>query len=153
MYRYLYMSYITLKEAAKATGLNEMTIRRLCKKAESKPYVRLKDGKNGSLYTIQTNYLFDKYPPKSVVAASHESSIDTAPKVEPSHNTIQEYTSVLTVKDELIQVLKEEIAYLREENKGLREENKELKLLPAPKNMNEEPTNIRKSLWQRILGK
>ena len=148
------MNYITLKEAAKATGLNEMTIRRLCKKPESKPYIRLKEGKNGSLYTIQTNYLFDKYPPKKIVDDRVESSIDNPVSEESVQGFTQAYTSVLTVKDELIQVLKDEIAYLREENKELREENKELKLLPAPQTVTQEGNNdTQKTFWQRIWGR
>lgn len=148
------MTYITLKEAARATGLNEMTIRRLCKKADSKAYIKLKEGKNGSLYTIQANYLFDKYPPKKSLDKLQQSSLDTLVNVEPIHVNRQDYTPVLAVKDEIIQVLKEEIAYLREENKGLREENKELKLLPAAYNVTQEASeNPRKSFWQRIWGK
>lgn len=148
------MNYITLKEAAKATGLNEMTIRRLCKKPVSKPYIRLKEGKNGSLYTIQTNYLFDKYPPKEALDKVLVDTLNTPVSVEPIQVNTQDYTPVLAVKDELIQVLKDEITYLREENKGLREENKELKLLPAPFNMTQEVSeNARKSFWQRIWGK
>ena len=148
------MNYITLKEAAKATGLNEMTIRRLCKKAESKPYVRLKEGKNGSLYTIQTNYLFDKYSPKKALVRPEQDSLNTHVNVDPIQVHTQDYTPVLAVKDELIKVLKDEITYLREENKGLREENKELKLLPASHNVTPEASeNPPKSLWQRIWGK
>lgn len=150
----LHMNYITLKEAAKATGLNETTIRRLCKKADSKPYVRLKNGKNGSLYTIQTNYLFDKYPPKKSPDKLDENSLYTSVNAEPIQGYTQDYTPLLTVKDELIQVLKDEIIYLREENKGLREENKELKLLPAAYNTVQETSeSSKKSFWQRIWGK
>lgn len=147
------MNYITLKEAAKATGLNETTIRRLCKKADSKPYVRLKKGKNGSLYTIQTNYLFDKYPPEKAQDKLDENSLYNPVNVHPIQGYTQDYTPLLTVKDELIQVLKDEITYLREENKGLREENKELKLLPAAHNMTQETSeNSKKTFWQRIWG-
>jgi len=147
------MNYITLKEAAQATGLNETTIRRLCKKADSKPYIRLKKGKNGSLYTIQTNYLFDKYPPKKALDKLDENSLYTPANVGPVQGYTQDYTPLLTVKDELIQVLKDEITYLREENKGLREENKELKLLPAAHNLTKEADqNPRKSFWQRVFG-
>ena len=150
----LHMNYITLKEAAKATGLNEMTIRRLCKKADSKPYIRLKEGKNGSLYTIQTNYLFDKYPPKQALDKVQLDTLDTPVSIDPIQGNTQDYTPVLAVKNELIQVLKDEIAYLREENKGLREENKELKLLPAAYNVTQESSkNPKKSFWQRIWDK
>lgn len=145
------MNYITLKEAAEATGLKEITIRRLCKKADSKPYIRLKNGKNGSLYTIQTNYLFDKYPPKKIPDDFLASTSQTVQNM-PVQDTEQGYTSILNVKDELIQVLKDEITYLREENKGLREENKELKLLPVAQSVIQESIT-KKPFWQRIFGK
>ena len=148
----LHMNYITLKEAAQATGLNETTIRRLCKKADSKPYIRLKKGKNGSLYTIQTNYLFDKYPPKKALDKLEENILYTPANVESIQGYTQDYTPLLTVKDELIQVLKDEITYLREENKSLREENKELKLLPAHNESSKSPNEERKSFWKRIFG-
>lgn len=148
----MYMNYITLKEAAEATGLKEITIRRLCKKADSKPYVRFKKGKNGSLYTIQTNYLFDKYPPKKTPDDNLLANASLTVQSMPVQDTEQGYTSILSVKDELIQVLKDEITYLREENKGLREENKELKLLPAAQSVIQESIT-KKPFWQRIFGK
>lgn len=146
------MNYITLKEAARATGLNEMTIRRLCKKADSKPYIRLKKGKNGSLYTIQTNYLFDKYPPKQALDKAESDSLYNPENVKPIQVNTQDYTPVLAVKDELIQILKDEITYLREENKSLREENKELKLLPAHNESSKSQDEEKKSFWRRIFG-
>lgn len=146
------MNYITLKEAAKVTGLNEMTIRRLCKKADSKPYIRLKKGKNGSLYTIQTNYLFDKYPPRQALDKVESDSLYNPENVKPIQVNTQDYTPVLAVKDELIQILKDEITYLREENKSLREENKELKLLPAHNESSKSQDEEKKSFWRRIFG-
>jgi mevalonate kinase len=85
------------------------------------------------LYTIQTNYLFDKYPPKKIANDRSEIRIDIPVNDESIQEYTQVYTSVLGVEDE--HSLKDEIAYLREENKGLRVENKELKLLPAPQNV------------------
>jgi len=53
------MNYIDVKEAAKATGKSEKTIRRFLYKTESKPFVHKKDTK----LLVDVNYLFDSYPP------------------------------------------------------------------------------------------
>lgn len=55
------MDFITLAEAATLTGKTLITIRRLAKKPNSKPYVKLEDGK---LY-INESYLLSKYPAMS----------------------------------------------------------------------------------------
>ena len=155
------MSYLTLKEASEATGLNEATIRRLCKKTESKPFIEMKKGKQGAMYTIQANYLFNVYPP------SKPSKTDDYTRVYNDSTSLnklptQEYTTLLEAKDEIIQLLKSETAYLRAENTSLREENRELKLLPSPTYMpdallsetpiDQQPEPERKSFWQRLFG-
>ncbi|WP_020600317.1 hypothetical protein [Spirosoma panaciterrae] len=157
------MSYLTLKEASEATGLNEATIRRLCKKPASKPFVELKSGKKGTMYTIQANYLFDVYPPVKSPKIDAYTRVDndyTSLHKEP----VQDYTALLAAKDEIIQLLKSETAYLRAENTSLREENRELKLLPAPSltfdsqatqteaETNQVPGQSKKSFWQRLFG-
>lgn len=155
------MSYLTLKEASEATGLNEATIRRLCKKTESKPFIDMKKGKQGAMYTIQANYLFNIYPPLKPVKTddytrvhNDSTSFDKTP--------LQDYTTLLEAKDEIIQLLKSETAYLRAENTSLREENRELKLLPSPTSipdvsLSETPIGQqlepeKKSFWQRLFG-
>lgn len=149
------MSYITLKQAAEATGLNEVTIRRLCKKPESKPYINFKKAKNGLMYTIQTNYLFDVYPPikQEPEPVYTKSDIDySGVDIDP----IQAYTSLLSAKDEIIELLKSETAYLRAENTSIREENRELKMLSESKiekgtdNVNIQ--EVKKSFWKRMFG-
>ena len=144
MSRQLYMVYLTLKEAAEATGLNEATIRRLCKRSDSKPFIQMKESKRGAQYTIQSNYLFSIYSPAKSNNKQHYTRLDDNTNrvdIKPT----QDYTLVITAKDELIQSLKSENSYLREENKSLREENKELKFLPpAPMqspSLSEQPTN------------
>lgn len=52
------MNYIDLKEAIKATGKSEKTIRRFLSKPESKAYV----SKKGNKLVIEVNYLFATYP-------------------------------------------------------------------------------------------
>jgi hypothetical protein len=149
------MSYITLKQAAEATGLNEVTIRRLCKKPESKPHINLKKAKNGFMYTIHTNYLFDIYPPikQDSEPVYTKDDIDySSVDIEP----VQAYTALLSAKDEIIELLKSETAYLRAENTSIREENRELKMLSESRiEKDTDNTNIqevKKSLWKRIFG-
>jgi len=135
------MVYLTLKEASKATGLNEATIRRLCKKPDSKSFIRMKDGKKGPQYTIQSNYLFSIYEPKEQDYTRIDKGVDRI-----DNKPIQEYTMVLAAKDELIQSLKSENSYLRDENRNLREENRDLKLLPpAPVQVTAPASNNRVS--------
>lgn len=154
------MSYLTLKAASEATGLNEATVRRLCKKSESVPFVQMKKGKQGKMYTIQANYLFDVYPPIKPNKSAGYTRVDndsTSLDKEP----VQDYTALLAAKDEIIQLLKSETAYLRAENTSLREENRELKLLPAPtltfdsppteSEANQEPEQSKRSFWQRLF--
>lgn len=155
------MSYLTLKEASEATGLNEATIRRLCKKAESKPFIEMKKGKQGAIYTIQANYLFNVYPPSKPGKTDDYTRVynDTTSL---NKLPIQDYTTILEAKDEIIQLLKSETAYLRAENTSLREENRELKLLPSPTftpdvplsetPIDQQPEPEKKSFWQRLFG-
>lgn len=155
------MIYLTLKEASEATGLNEATIRRLCKKPESTPFIKMKKGKQGGMYTIQANYLFDIYPPTQATKSRAYTRVDndsTSLYKEP----VQDYTALLSAKDEIIELLKSETAYLRAENSSLREENRELKLLPAPSlTFDSPPTESKaspmpkegkKGFWQRLFS-
>ncbi|GAB3226980.1 hypothetical protein [Spirosoma arcticum] len=150
------MSYLTLKEASEATGLNEGTIRRLCKKAETKPFIEMKKGKQGAMYTIQANYLFDVYPPSKSSKDSAYTRVDNGSTTVDKEST-QAYTDLLTAKDEIIQLLKSETAYLRAENTSLREENRELKLLPSPSSTGSDPEKPvdqqPRNLWKRLFGK
>jgi hypothetical protein len=144
------MSYLTLKEASEATGLNEATIRRLCKKPASKPFISLKKGKQGMMYTIQANYLFDVYPPLKLAKNLDYTTLDNA-YTSLDKEPAQDYTALLAAKDQIIELLKSETAYLRAENTSLREENRELKLLNPPSSVGPaEPK--KKTFWQRLFG-
>jgi hypothetical protein len=144
------MSYLTLKEASEATGLNEATIRRLCKKPASKPFISLKKGKQGMMYTIQANYLFDVYPPLKLAKNTDYTRLDNA-YTRLDKEPVQDYTALLAAKDQIIELLKSETAYLRAENTSLREENRELKLLNPPSSVAAtEPK--KKTFWQRLFG-
>src|SRR5690606_25466518 len=56
------MNYIDIKEAVKATGKSEKTIRRFLSKAESKSFIDKKDNK----LLVDVNYLFASYPPVKI---------------------------------------------------------------------------------------
>lgn len=155
------MSYLTLKEASEATGLNEATIRRLCKKNESRPFIEMKKGKQGAMYTIQANYLFSVYPPSKPVKTDDYTRVYND-STSLNKSPIQDYTTLLEAKDEIIQLLKSETAYLQAENTSLREENRELKLLPSPTftpnaplsetPIDQQPEPEKKRFWQRLFG-
>lgn len=124
------MNYFTFREASEITGLNEATIRRLSKRPESKPYVQMKKGKKGSVYTIQADYLFGIYPrlrfDKNPLSLRIGSYFPT-----PENTNNQEVIALLAAKDEIIQYLKDEAAYLRNENIRLQEEIRVLKFREA----------------------
>lgn len=52
------MPYLTIKQAAEATGKSDKTIRRLCNLSKSKDYITYEDNK----LLVDTNYLQQNYP-------------------------------------------------------------------------------------------
>ncbi len=145
---YIYTVYITLKQAAEAIGLSETTIRRFCKKKESKPFIKLVKANNGYAYTFQSNYRFDKYPPAKTPQKEDYTSIDNHAQGQPIHD----YAAVWEAKKETIKILKDLLAYLKEENINLREENRDLKLLPAHYESLKQEKQERISFWKRVFG-
>ena len=120
----------------------------------------MKKGKQGDIYTIQANYLFDIYPPSKDSQNGAYTRVDntyTSLDKEP----VQDYTALLAAKEEIIQLLKSETAYLRAENTSLREENLELKLLPPASSppiaspiegaSESKDEREKKSFWQRLF--
>jgi hypothetical protein len=67
------MNYIDIKEAVKATGKSEKTIRRFLYKAESKAFTEKKDNK----LVVDVNYLFSSYPPVKDVQGESRQKVDT----------------------------------------------------------------------------
>lgn len=66
------MNYIDVKEAAKATGKSEKTIRRFLYKTESKPFVERIDNK----LVVDVNYLFSSYSPIKNVQDKSRQNLD-----------------------------------------------------------------------------
>ena len=131
------MNYIDIKEAVKATGKSEKTIRRFLSKAESKPYIDKKDNK----LIIDVNYLFASYPPlKSIqnavgqnVVIEREISVDI--ELSELKSKIALYEQEIKHKDEL----------LSEKDGRIMDLQKAMLLLEAPKE--KESLIVKKKRW------
>ena len=147
------MNYFTFREASEITGLNEATIRRLSKKPESKPYVQMKKGKRGTVYTIQADYLFGIYP-RLKLDNSPVSSRMGSQYGNVLNDVSPEIAALLAAKDAIIQYLKDEAAYLRDENINLQEEIRSLRRQNVKDNTRPWPTKLVNwvtELWQSKL--
>jgi len=133
------MNYIDIKEAIKATGKSEKTIRRFLSKAESKAYTEKKDNK----LHVDVNYLFASYAPiKSVqkdagqnVVIDQDLTTDTT--FLELKNKIALYEQEIKHKDQL----------LNEKDGRIMDLQKAMLLLEAPKEQ-ERPVLKKKRWWQ-----
>lgn len=109
------MNYIDIKEAVKATGKSEKTIRRFLSKAESKPYTDKKDNK----LLVDVNYLFASYPPVKSNQKEGGQKLDADQKlsidIELSElkNKLTLYEQEIKYKDELLSEKDERIMDLQ----------------------------------------
>lgn len=134
------MNYIDIKEAVKATGKSEKTIRRFLCKAESKAYI---ERKNNKLH-VDVNYLFASYPPikrtkkddGQKVVIDQDLTTDTV--FLELKNKIALYEQEIMHKDEL----------LTEKDGRIMDLQKAMLLLEAPKEQ-EQPV-IKKKPWWRF---
>lgn len=133
------MNYIDIKEAVKATGKSEKTIRRFLSKAESKPFIEKKDGK----LIVDVNYLFSSYPPVKVGEKDGGQKLDIDQGVS---NDIE----VLELKNKLA-LYEQEIKYkeqlLNEKDSRILDLQKAMLLLEAPKDQ-EKSIEKKKRWWK-----
>ena len=102
------MLYIQLKEASQLTGMNEMTIRRLAKKPESRQYVKREDNK----IFIQQEYLYKHYPPTTPKLVGVQELKQDIMEVEQDVQDLSRHPyiqQIIAAKEEIIKVLKEEV--------------------------------------------
>lgn len=98
------MNYIDIKEAVKATGKSEKTIRRFLSKAESKPYMNKKENK----LLVDVNYLFDSFPPVKNTQKDGGQKLDSVQSASMDNELIQLkaklalYEQEIKHKDELL---------------------------------------------------
>lgn len=133
------MNYIDIKEAVKATGKSEKTIRRFLSKAESKPFIEKKDGK----LIVDVNYLFSSYPPVKVDKKDGGQKLDIDQGVS---NDIE----MLELKNKLA-LYEQEIKYkeqlLNEKDSRILDLQKAMLLLEAPKDQ-EKSIEKKKRWWK-----
>lgn len=122
---------IDIQEAARLTGKNGATIRRLTKKPASKPYVKVVAGK----LLIERDYLFNNYPPiqavNEPVYANAQEPIQSIDKslLEAKEQTIQILRQDIEGKEKTIAQLLERT---REQNIIIQSIQDKIKALPAP---------------------
>lgn len=132
------MNYIDVKEAAKATGKSEKTIRRFLYKTESKPFVERIDNK----LVVDVNYLFSSYSPIKNVQDKSRQNLDIDQNVSVD-------IELLELKNKLAlyeQEIKHKDQLLTEKDGRIMDLQKAMLLLEAPKHK-EVPVVKKKSWW------
>lgn len=133
------MNYIDIKEAVKATGKSEKTIRRFLSKAESKPFINKNNGK----LLVDVNFLFNSYPPIKKVEKEGGQNLDIDQDVSMDmellelKNKLALYEQEIKYKDEL----------LNEKDGRITDLQKAMLLLEAPKDQ-EQPVIKKKPWWK-----
>jgi len=132
------MNYIDIKEAVKATGKSEKTIRRFLYKAESKPYIDKKDNK----LFVDVNHLFASYPPIKSFQNNDRQKVDTAQDMTMD-------TDLLELKNKLAlyeQEIRHKDQLLTEKDGRIMDLQKAMLLLESPKEQ-EQPVQKKKRWW------
>jgi|SRR5690606_24828590 len=133
------MNYIDIKEAVKATGKSEKTIRRFLYKAESKPYIDKKDNK----LVVDVNHLFASYPP---IKSAYK---DTRQKMDTVQDVTMD-TALLELKNKLAlyeQEIRHKDQLLTEKDGRIMDLQKAMLLLESPKEQRQ-PVQKKKKWWQ-----
>jgi len=136
---FLQMNYIDIKEAVKATGKSEKTIRRFLSKVESKPFIERKDSK----LLVDVNYLFSSYPPVNNNKKDGGQRLDTV-------QSLSKDIDVLELKNKLAlyeQELRHKDELLNEKDNRILDLQRAMLLLDAPKEQ-ELPIEKKKRWWQ-----
>lgn len=133
------MNYIDIKEAVKATGKSEKTIRRFLSKPESKSFTDKKDNK----LVVDVNYLFSSYPP--IKNVQHESR----QKMDSDQNMSMDI-GYLELKNKLAlyeQEIRHKDQLLAEKDGRIMDLQKAMLLLEAPKEQ-DQPAIKKKRWWK-----
>lgn len=131
---------LSIKEAVKATGKGEATIRRLANKIESQPYI---ESKKGKIY-IDANYLF------SIYEARMDDQVDkTNDQLDKVKNDQVDQIKLLSKIDILEERLKMEKAISDEKDKRISDLQNAMKLLEYKKQEQVEP--VKKKRWWHFI--
>lgn len=131
------MNYIDIKEAVKATGKSEKTIRRFLSKPESKSFIKKKDNK----LFVDVNYLFASYSPAKIGGHDIGQNIDVVQNVSVD-------IELLELKNKLAlyeQEIKHKDQLLNEKDGRIMDLQKAMVLLEAPKE--KEALIVKKKRW------
>lgn len=132
------MNYINIKEAVKATGKSEKTIRRFLYKAESKPFTEKKDNK----LVVDVNYLFASYPPIKSVQNESRQKLDTDQNVSMDIDHLELKKKLALYEQEI----RHKDQLLTEKDGRIMDLQKAMLLLEAPKKQ-EQPVQKKKRWW------
>lgn len=132
------MNYISVKEAVKATGKSDKTIRRFLSKAESKAYTE----RNGNKLFVDVNYLFASYPPLKAETKERRQKVDTD-HVEPLDTKLADLERKIAIYE---QEIKHKDQLLSEKDGRIMDLQKAMLLLEAPK----DPPGQKKKKWWRF---
>ena len=133
------MNYIDIKEAVKATGKSEKTIRRFLSKTESKPFIEKKDTK----LLVDVNYLFSSYPPIKVDEKEVSQMLDIGSNMSMDIEFIELKNKLALYEQEI----KHKEQLLNEKDSRILDLQKAMLLLEAPKDQ-EQPLSKKKSWWK-----
>lgn len=135
------MNYIDVKEAAKATGKSEKTIRRLLYKTESKPFVERIDNK----LVVDVNYLFASYSPVKTHEKGSGQNVDIVQNVSIDIE-LSELKSKIALYE---QEIKHKDQLLNEKDGRIMDLQKAMLLLESPKE--KEALIVKKKRWWNFL--
>lgn len=133
------MNYIDIKEAVKATGKSEKTIRRFLSKAESKPYMDKKENK----LLVDVNYLFDSFPPVKNTQKDGGQKLDTVQSASMDNELIQLKAKLALYEQEI----KHKDELLCEKDGRIMDLQKAMLLLEQPREQ-EKPVQNKKRWWK-----
>lgn len=132
------MNYIDIKQATKATGKSEKTIRRFLSKSESKPFIEKKDNK----FFVDVNYLFNSYPPIKNTRNASSQKMDIGQNLSMDIELV-ELKNKLALYEQEIQHKNQ---LLNEKDARIMDLQKTMLLLEAPKEK-DQPIINKKRWW------
>lgn len=133
------MNYIDVKEAAKATGKSEKTIRRFLYKTESKPFVERIDNK----LVVDVNYLFSSYSPIKNVQDKSRQNLDIDQDVSMDIGYLELKSKLALYEQEI----RHKDQLLAEKDGRIMDLQKAILLLETPKEQ-DQPAIKKKRWWQ-----
>lgn len=133
------MNYIDVKEAAKATGKSEKTIRRFLYKTESKPFVERIDNK----LVVDVNYLFSSYSPIKNVQDKSRQNLDIDQDMSMDIGYLELKSKLALYEQEI----RHKDQLLAEKDGRIIDLQKAMLLLEAPKEQ-DQPVIKKKRWWQ-----